>query len=306
MKVGLECYPCFLKQAIEASAVVTKDENLRYEIVKEVLREILVVAEERSDEITPVHIGMAIHKLIRELGNNGDPYIEIKRQYNEKALSLYRYMKGLVKKSTSPLETAVKLAIAGNIIDFGVGELSEKIEIEHIIEDAIGRNLAINDFETFRDLLKEAGSILYLADNTGEIVFDRILIEEIPNHRNRVKLVVKKAPIINDATYEDAEAVGLAGIVPVMDNGLAVPGAILDQVSKAFLEELDRADIVISKGQGNYEGLSDTHYPIFFLLKAKCAVIARELKVKIGDTVLRYNLASEKEKKGADRIRTGA
>jgi uncharacterized protein with ATP-grasp and redox domains len=132
--------------------------------------------------------------------------------------------------------------------------------------------------------LHESPAILYLADNAGETVFDRVLIEHLDRP---VTYVVKAAPIINDATFEDAVAAGIDRIAEIIDNGSNAPGTLLDQCSEAFLESFHQAELIIAKGQANYESLSREPAPIFFLLQAKCRVIARDLGVATGDIILR-------------------
>ena len=283
MKIALECFACFLRQAVEAAEMSTESETVRREIVREVLKESLKISFDK----TPVHMGMIIHRIIREKTNNPDPYAVLKKKYNAKALELYPYMKELVRYSKEGLVTAVKLAIAGNILDFGIGGYAKNFGVKEIIDEVLEQPFAVDHYKKFSEALSAAGSILYLADNTGEIVFDRVLIEEIPDYKKRVTLVVKKSPIINDATLEDAEEVGLAEQVRVISSGLEAPGTIIDYCSKDFLDALYGADMIISKGQGNYEGLSDLSLPIFFLLKSKCEVIARDLGVKVGDIILK-------------------
>ena len=129
-----------------------------------------------------------------------------------------------------------------------------------------------------------AQDILYLADNAGEIVFDRLLIEQLP--MQKITVVVKGFPIINDATMEDAVAAGLTEIVSVIDNGSDAPGTILEICSDAFVSRFEQADLIITKGQGNYETLSDIDKNIYFILKAKCPVIASDLGCPIGQMVL--------------------
>jgi len=132
--------------------------------------------------------------------------------------------------------------------------------------------------------VEAAGNILYLGDNTGEIVLDRLPVEELP--RERVTFAVRGGPIINDATREDALSTGMTDLVPVIDNGSDVPGTDLEQCSREFQEAFEAADLVIAKGQGNYETLSDNRQSIFFLLKAKCAVIAENIGCRVGDAVI--------------------
>ncbi len=283
MRIYLGCVPCFTRQALEAASMSTEDEKIREEIVRRVMRE----AAEIPFDKTPVHMGMYIHRIVRELTGNRDPYAHLKKLYNDRATEILPEVEKLVRDSEEPLKTAVKVAIAGNSIDFGIANVNHEIDLIETIEDSLRREFAIDWYNDFVEALKDAGNILYLADNNGEIVFDKILIKQIPEHEERVTLVVKKSPIINDVTLEDALYVGMDKLVrEIIDNGIDAPGTLVDECSDEFLKRMESADLIISKGQGNYEGLSGTGYPIFFLLKAKCEVIASHLNVRVGDIIL--------------------
>ncbi len=261
----------------------TRDEKLREEIVRRVMKE----AAEIPFDKTPVHMGMYIHRIVRELTGNRDPYAHLKKLYNDRAMKIFPHIEKLVRESSEPLKTAVKIAIAGNSVDFGIANVNHDIDLVATVEDSLKREFAIDSYKDFVEALKNADDILYLSDNTGEIVFDKILIKQIPGHRERITLVVKKSPIINDVTLEDALYVGMDKLVrEIIDNGIDAPGTLVDECSKEFLGRVKNADMIISKGQGNYEGLSGTGYPIFFLLKAKCEVVASHLGVKVGDIIL--------------------
>ena len=291
MKIYLGCIPCFARQAVEAAEMSTNNLKLREKIVREVLKAASVIPFDK----TPTHMGKEIHRIIRNtLGENIDPYKHLKDKYNKKAMKIYPEMKKIVKKSNNPLETAVRIAIAGNIIDFGITTTDSIIHLMDIVNETLTRPFAINHFDKFIKDLENAKNILYLADNAGEIVFDRILIEEIPDYKNRITLAVKGHPIINDATIEDAKQTGLTEIVKVIENGGDAPGTILEECSKDFLEVFEKSDLIISKGQGNYETLSETHYNIYFLLKAKCPVIAGDLNVNVGDIIIKKGNLDEK------------
>ncbi len=278
MKIYLDCLPCFLKQTIQAGRLVSEDEGL----IRNIVNEVAALIPYLPENSTPPEIGEKIHRRIREVTGLNDPYSAVKQQNIEEALHLYPDMKELVRKSSDPLFTAVKIAIAGNIIDFGTGtEFDIASDIHKIIEQEPG----INNIEPFKETLKQAESILYLGDNAGESVFDRILIEEL---KKPVTYVVRGIPVLNDATYEDAVASGLdESAAEIISSGTTAPGTVLPLCSDNFLERFNKADMIISKGQGNYEGLSEVDRPVFFLLKAKCSVIAQDIGVNEGDTVLK-------------------
>jgi len=269
--------------------MATDDEVLRQDIIRKALH---ALAEIPYDK-TPPYAGVVIHRIVKEIVGDIDPYEELKTIYNQRALDLYDEMKEIVAQSQNTLETASRLAIAGNNIDFGFRSNSEHIDLHEAIDETLVRPLAINHLKQFKTSLDHATSILYIADNAGEIVFDRVLVEEIPDYRDRVTFAVRGAPILNDATMEDALETGVTDIVRVIDNGCDAPGTIIELCSEPFIEELKEADLIIAKGQGNYETLSDVPHNVFFLLKAKCPVIARDLDVRVGDLILE-SLAEKK------------
>ena len=282
MRTFLDCVPCFVRQALDAARFVTDDPLVHERVLREVLR----AASDMDLSVTPPEMGRRIHRRIREMTGVADPYREVKERFNRAALALYPELKERVGRSADPLEAAARLAIAGNIIDFGVRSTIAEAEVEATIRASLTEPL-VGSIDGFRTAMAEAGSILYLADNAGEIVCDRLLIEELPP--GKVAVAVKGSPIINDATLADAEAAGLVGLVEVIDNGSDAPGTILATCSDAFRRRFERADVVIAKGQANYETLSDVEQDVFFLLKAKCAVIARDLGCPAGSLVLRHH-----------------
>jgi uncharacterized protein with ATP-grasp and redox domains len=283
MRTFLDCMPCFVRQALDSARLVTNDEQVHEQVVREVLK----LASDLDMNQSPPVIGQRIHRLIRKLIGNTDPYYELKQRFNRLALRLSAELEENVRTSTDPLETAVRLAIAGNIIDLGVKTSIAESDIEKIIRDCMTADFNSQQKEEFRNAIIHAERIMYLADNSGEIVFDRLLIEQLPTEK--VTLVVKGEPVINDATMEDAEFAGLTDMVKVIDNGSDAPGTILESCSQEFRQCFDRADLVIAKGQGNYETLSDVNKKIFFILKAKCPVIARDLGCEVGEMILRKN-----------------
>ncbi len=231
----------------------------------------------------PPLMSQRIHRIIRKHAGIHDPYQSVKDRFNRYALSLYPELRTLVEASGRPFETAVRLAIAGNIIDFGVNTALDPKGVDTTIAASLSEPLQ-GDVKPLEDAVQSAEKILYLGDNTGEIVFDRLLIDRLPI--DRVTFAVRGRPIINDATMEDAVMTGMTDLVPVIDNGSDAPGTILDQCGSTFREVFETSDLVIAKGQGNYETLSDSRQRIFFLLKAKCPVIAEHIGCRIGASLV--------------------
>ena len=281
MKTYFDCMPCFIRQALDAAKLATDDEQIHEQVVREVLR----LASDLDMSQSPPAIGQQIHRLIRELVGEDDPYHRIKKRFNNLALKLYPELRKQIVGSQDRLETAIRLAIAGNIIDFGVNSSVDESDLHKAISESLVADFDNLQLESFRDAVGQAEDIFYLADNAGEIVFDRLLIEQLPYEK--VTVVVKGKPVINDATMEDAGAAGLTRIVEVIDNGSDAPGTILESCSKEFRRRFADVDLIIAKGQGNYETLSDVEKDMFFILKVKCPVIARHLDCEVGQMILR-------------------
>jgi uncharacterized protein with ATP-grasp and redox domains len=281
MKTYFDCIPCLLRQALQSVRFVTDDESVH----EAALRETLEAMADMDLRGSPPEMSQVIHRVIRDLTGCDDPYREVKDRFNRLALRLFEDHKELIARSGNRLETAVRLAIAGNVIDFGAhGDLDDS-DVRQAVVHALSAPLD-GDFGRFAAAVAGAERILYLTDNAGEIVFDRLLIEELP--LDKVTVAVRGGPVINDATLADAEAAGLTRLVEVIDSGSDAPGTLLDDCSGEFRERFGAADLVIAKGQAHYETLSGHDGSIFFLLKAKCPVIARELGCPKGGLVLAH------------------
>lgn len=277
MRTYLDCIPCFFSQALRAARIATDDEKL----IKRVLEEVGSMLKEISLESTPPEIGRLIYGKVREVTGNPDPYREIKRRCTDEALGLYSYLKDEIERSDDRLLTAIRIAIAGNVIDLGV---NRDFDIRREIEEALRNDFAICDYEAFREALERAGEVLYIGDNAGESVFDRLLLEQM---NKPAIFVVREEPVINDVTYDDAVQAGLDQVATLFSAGTNAPGTVLETCSGEFKELLGNSDFVVAKGQGNYEGLSNEKGRIFFLLKAKCPVIANDIGVGVDGMVLK-------------------
>lgn len=267
MKTSIDCIPCFVRQALQATRFVSVYPSVHEGVLREILR---CLAALDLDQPPPL-VGQMIHRKLRELTGNHDPYKDIKERHNRLALGLLPELREKVKRSSDPLKTSVRLAITGNIVDLGAKSGLTEDEVRSSIARTLSEPFHV-DIEHLRREIDRASSILYLADNAGEIVFDRLLIEELP--LERVTVAVRGGPVINDATMDDACAAGLHEIVRVIDNGSDAPGTILDDCSLEFQRHFNEADLIIAKGQGNYETLSEESANIFFLFRIKCSVVA--------------------------------
>jgi uncharacterized protein with ATP-grasp and redox domains len=227
----------------------------------------------------PPAVARDIHRLIRSATGVDDPYGPEKARFNAMALELLPSFEKTIASSPDPFAAALRLAVAGNVIDLGAtGDLTEREAF-----DAVARAMEEplkGDLEGFRASAHSAKKILYLADNAGEIVFDAPLLRTLP--RGRVTVAVRGRPVINDAVIEDALAAGIADIVPIIDNGSDAPGTILRDCGASFRKSFRSADLIIAKGQGNYETLCDEDAPLWFLFKVKCATVAGHCGMEIG------------------------
>lgn len=230
-------------------------------------------------------ISRELHVLLKQYSDNPDPYQEAKKQSNDLVLGMCADLKNIVFQSANQFETALRLAIAGNIIDYGIGN---HFDLQGTIDKVLSSDFAIDDSIELKQALSKAKTVLYLGDNCGEMVFDKLFIETMM-HPNLI-YAVRGAPVINDATLEDAKYVGMDIVADVISNGYDAPSTILEHCSAEFNEVFNRADVIISKGQGNLEGLlGKTDKEIYFLLMVKCEVIADALGVKKGDFIVRKN-----------------
>lgn len=279
MRTSLDCISCFVRQALDAARMVSTDPAVHERIVREVLR---WAGEMELDEPPPV-LGQRIHRRLREITGVEDPYRAAKDHQNRMAMDLMPDMKSEVVSAEDPLMAAARLATAGNVIDMGVNGKVTESDVRQALHQALAEPLD-GEWSDFRQAAAQARSILYLADNAGEIIFDRLLIEQLSPER--ITLAVRGAPVINDATMADARAVGLHEIVEVIDNGSDAPGTILEDCNQDFTRRFAEADLILAKGQGNFETLNDEPRDIFFLFRAKCPVIAAHIGLPVGTHVL--------------------
>jgi len=284
MKLNLDCIPCFQRQALQAVRFISDDEKLHERVLREVTKKLL----ESNWDLTPPELAHQVHSIVKRITNEKDPYKEVKRESNDLVLKIYPELEEKVKKSRDPLRTAVRLAIAGNIIDFGV---VQEFNLEETIREVLKKRFVIDDYEKLNEKLKDAETLLFFVDNAGEIGLDKLLVETFLEQKKfeKIDFVVKGGPIINDATLEDAVYMGLDRLPNskflTISNGEAGTGpARSSQTVKNWIEG---HDLVVSKGQGNYEGLSE-HNGLFFMLMVKCPIIASDLGVEVGDIILEY------------------
>jgi uncharacterized protein with ATP-grasp and redox domains len=279
MRTYLDCIPCFARQALDAARLVSADPALHERLLRDVLR----WSSEMDLSQPPPVMGQRIHRRLRALTGQEDPYRRAKERQNQMALDLVAELRDQIAAAADALEMAVRLAVAGNVIDMGANGAVAEGDVRAALDQALAEPL-VGDLDAFRRQAGRAGSILYLADNAGEIVFDRALVEAL--RPDRVTVAVRGAPVLNDATRADAEVAGLSRVVEVIDNGSDAPGTLLPDCSDAFRSRFAAADMVVAKGQGNFETLSRAPRDVYFLFKAKCPVIAERANVPLGAHVV--------------------
>jgi uncharacterized protein with ATP-grasp and redox domains len=273
LKTYLDCYPCFVRQALNAARRAGGDSQRQLSVV----RHSLALLQSLEPEATPPEIAHRLHGIVRAEIGASDPYRQAKQESTRQALALYPILKDRVRLSSDPLDCALRMSIAGNIIDLGAADDYENLD--QVIDRVLSQPLAVDHRARLFTALEGADHILFLADNAGETVFDRIFIETLTLP---VVYAVKKNPIINDATGKDAHEAGLDRVATVIDNGTNAPGTVMALCSKEFIEAFQAAPVVIAKGQAHYETLSDAAPKVFCLLQIKCPVIARDIGAPVG------------------------
>lgn len=281
MRLHLECIPCLIRHGFDISAQ-TADRAVR----ERFMREILAWASSLNYDQVPPLAARDMYAMLRRITGIDDPFARVKQISNAKALAMYPGLKSRVTASPDPFDTALRIALAGNMIDYG-RNAADGLDMDMVVEHFQNVSFAGDHRERLREEVRAAREVLYILDNAGEIVFDRLFIEEIGP--DKVIAVVRGEPIINDVTMEDAERTGLIDVCRVVSSGSAASGTPVAICSDAFKEMFREADLVIAKGQGNYESLHEEARDIFHLFVAKCPVISVEVGVAEGSALACFN-----------------
>lgn len=276
MRLQDKCLPCVVNQVIKVAnitGIITKEE---------LLREVFTYLSKMNfDETTPEIIG-EIFEMIKRHTNNPDPYKETRNYYNTLFMELLPEFESKIEQAENSFMSAIRYAIVGNIIDFNPIHNTLLEVIYDCFEKMEQLELAIDDSHALMKDISNAGTLLYLGDNCGEICMDKILLKKIKELNPNVKLLfgVRGKPVVNDSISEDAYSVGIDEYAEIIDNGDGSLGTVLNRTSPAFKEVYKKADVVIAKGQANYECLSEENKNIYFLLMTKCDVIAKDIGVE--------------------------
>lgn len=283
MKISYECGPCFLRQAREALDLSTDDELLKMEIMEDIFK---YLSQNFKQDTNSNSTGSTIHAMIKQKTGCMDPYRNEKIEGNQIALKYLPDVKKILDEDDS-LESYVKIAIIGNILDFGAFTLDD--DIESVIKNSLKKDLVIKDIDEFQNALEKYDKVLYLVDNTGEIVFDKLLLSKIKEFNLDITIAVKSEPILNDACMAEALEAGLDNYGEIVEIGCGTVGYVDSQISDEFRQIFNDHTFIISKGMGNFEGLTEidlSEKEVFFLLCAKCNTISRDIGVNLHDMLL--------------------
>jgi len=284
------CGPCTLEAVYRTIRLATRDPVLQKKIMN---RAVSVLARGMGNNLAPSMIATDIYRIIYKMSNNPDPYKGAKRRSNRIALKLvHRIANGLRKlPDKERLYRSILASIAGNTIDFTLGNYEVDLDaLPQVYRQVLRQGLNEKDFEEFGKLISKSRRILFIADNAGEIALDTLLLEYLSSKGANITLAVKDSPIANDATLEDASQVGIHRYVQkIITTGSNAFGVNLDEASSEFLSEAKKADVIISKGQSNFELLcgGELGKPIVIMMKTKCEPVGRMLKIPVGENVLK-------------------
>ncbi len=292
MQICPECYPCFLNQAIEGSRRAGASPDLQKRILDRILRTLA----DFPSTATPPELGAVVDRTIKEMTGTEDPFSELKVESYNFTIKMLPYLKKRIKASPEPLKEALDIAILGNLIDYGVTQNSNAVEkVDSLISDIDSiidkQREGLYCLDMFKTAVEAADTILYIGDNVGEITFDKLFIETLLKKYpdKDITFAVRGKAVLNDAVIADAEDVGLHKITNLVSSGSEIPGTVLRNTTKKFQEIFSSSDLIISKGQGNYETLSDEEGPLFFLLMAKCPAVAGNFNADVGSILLLKN-----------------
>jgi uncharacterized protein with ATP-grasp and redox domains len=284
MKIHPDCRPCLIKQMETTAKAAGASEDTIRKVAATVFSELDRIWD---DNLSPPAVSKPLYHLTGRMCGVEDPFLDMKVRYTREALKLLPELESHVHKSRDPFDTAVRVSIAGNIIDFGTGIHGEDFDLEETLASFLEKQLFTDNIPEMRRRVSDARTVLYIGDNAGETVFDRPLLKLLASAE--VAYAAKEGAIINDATVSDAALAGVHLHAKLMSSGSSSPGTILEDCSVRFRDVFDRADVIIAKGQGNFETLTELTQDgrIFMLFTVKCPVAAQHLGATMGDMVVK-------------------
>jgi len=281
MKIDPDCIECIIGQSKRVADAINANELLR----EEILFNAIEMSKKFSFDQSPPEVATPLYEKMAEIAGKKDLYDEVKRRSTLKALALVPLLQNKIKDSTSALFTATKIAVAGNVIDLAA---EVEFDLDEELEKIFHTEFVINDFPFLKKRLAESSSLLYIADNAGEHIFDKVYIQTIKELYPQLDItyMTRGTAIINDVTYEEAQEAGFEALCNLVSSGVNTPGFIYSRANERSQKLFDEADVIITKGMGNYECLSESSRKnLFFLLKIKCNVVARSLNRSLGDII---------------------
>jgi len=276
-----DCVPCALRGALHAVRQVSSDDWLAAKVLQQVMADMPEVDPERS----PAEYSLEVLGKALKVAGNADPYKEERARHNTAARELLPLAEKSLNGSGDRLETAARLALAGNCFD----PVLEDFDPEEYLESALKNTPERFDYQEFRQAARAADTVLYLLDNCGEAVFDKLLVQELSGPDREIFVAVRHSPVLNDVTRQEAEELSFSDVATIIDPGKPMLGVTLNFASAQFRDLFKSADMIVSKGQANYETLAGCERDIFFLLQVKCQVVADHLGLKSGSACLAYH-----------------
>lgn len=288
MNIDPACVECIINQSKRVADAIHADKELTSQIVQAVEK----MAPSFSFEQSPPEVAVAVYEKMARIAGKEDLYDEVKKLSTQKAQEFVPYLEKEIAESTEPLLIATKVAIAGNVIDLAA---EYTFDLNEELDKIFHTHFAVNDFDKLRNKLSTSSKILYIADNAGEHIFDRVYIKTILSLYPDLELyyMTRGNAIINDVTYEEAKEAGFEELCHLVSSGVDTPGFVYSRANRASQELFDSADMIITKGMGNYECLSEVKREnLFYLLKVKCNVVARSLHKDVGDIICKESSSS--------------
>ncbi|MDG6218308.1 MAG: ARMT1-like domain-containing protein [Candidatus Thermoplasmatota archaeon] len=289
MKINPICVPCLIQRIIYEANQSTTKKHIQKIVIRNACS---MVADLYDPEECSAVIATKVHKKTYELLNDPDPYKNLKKQSNTIAWSLVPMIEKRIKSSKDPLKTAILASIIGNTLDFGIaGGSNHPDQLKQDFDHLFSEGLRVDDSERLFSLFKSSESILFFTDNAGEIVFDKLLCQQLKNQYPHlsITIVVKGDPVLSDATIEDADELQFSTVVDnVYTTGGFAVGVDFDVIPTNVRKMIPEVDLILCKGMANYESFSETMYrPIVYLLRSKCQPIAESMNVPINSNILK-------------------
>ncbi len=283
MRASAECIYCIINKTYELFCKHVDDEEERFIFTKEILREI----SSYPDDMTAPFLNSKVMKILKENININDLYFKEKQLYNNKMLLIEEDIMDIINSSDDKLLSALKYAMAGNFIDFGAMKNVDDKLLAKIINTALKQEVDISTYEIFKKEILNAKKLCYILDNTGEVVFDKLLIKIIKelNQRIEIDIIVRGEPVLNDVTYKDAINVEIDKFGKIIENGTDIPGTDIKEINQETRKSLFSSDLIISKGQGNFETLYGTDANIYYIFLCKCNMFAKMFSIKKYDGI---------------------